>query len=47
MNETIEINGRVVGPGRATYVIAEVSANHNQDFEQADLHAKHHLAKER
>ena len=35
MNETIEINGRVVGPGRAAYVIAEVSANHNQDFEQA------------
>jgi pseudaminic acid synthase len=37
MNETIEINGRVVGPGRATYVIAEISANHNQDFEQAVL----------
>src|ERR1700675_2185412 len=35
MNESIEINGRVVGPGRATYVIAEVSANQNQDFEQA------------
>ena len=35
MSETIEINGRMVGPGRATYVVAEISANHNQDFEQA------------
>jgi N-acetylneuraminate synthase len=35
MSETIEINARVVGPGRAAYVIAELSANHNQDFEQA------------
>jgi pseudaminic acid synthase len=37
MSESIEINGRVVGPGHATYVIAEVSANHNQNFEQAVL----------
>lgn len=29
------INGRPIGPGNATYVIAEMSANHNQDFDQA------------
>ncbi len=31
----IEINGRRVGPGHPTYVIAELSANHNQRFDQA------------
>jgi N-acetylneuraminate synthase len=31
----IEIAGRRVGPGNPTYVIAELSANHNQDFDQA------------
>ena len=31
----IEINGRRIGPGCPTYIIAEMSANHNQDFEQA------------
>jgi pseudaminic acid synthase len=35
MTESIEINGRSVGRGHPTYVIAELSANHNQDFEQA------------
>ena len=35
MSATIEINGRLVGKGQATYVIAELSANHNQDFSQA------------
>lgn len=30
-----EINGRRVGPGHPVYVIAELSANHNQDFDQA------------
>lgn len=29
------INGRVIGPGHPAYVIAEMSANHNQDFAQA------------
>jgi N-acetylneuraminate synthase len=29
------INGREIGPGRPVYVIAEMSANHNQDFAQA------------
>jgi len=29
------INGRRVGPQEPVYVIAELSANHNQDFEQA------------
>ena len=31
----IEINGRRIGPGYSTYLIAEMSANHNQDFDQA------------
>ncbi|MCH7786212.1 MAG: pseudaminic acid synthase [Chloroflexi bacterium] len=31
----IEINGRRVGPGYPAYIVAEMSANHNQDFEQA------------
>jgi len=29
------VNGRLLGPGLPVYVIAEVSANHNQDFGQA------------
>ncbi len=29
------INGRAIGPGTLTYIIAELSANHNQDFDQA------------
>jgi N-acetylneuraminate synthase len=32
---TIRINGRTIGVGHPVYVIAEVSANHHQDFEQA------------
>ena len=32
---TITINGRVVGPGHPTYMVAEMSANHNQNFDQA------------
>ena len=35
MNPFIEINDRRIGPGYPTYVIAEMSANHNQDFGQA------------
>jgi N-acetylneuraminate synthase len=31
----IEIAGRVVGPGHPVYIIAELSANHRQDFEAA------------
>jgi N-acetylneuraminate synthase len=32
---TITINGRSIGPGHPTYMVAEMSANHNQDFDQA------------
>ena len=35
MIPSIEINRRCIGPGYPVYVVAEVSANHNQDFEQA------------
>jgi N-acetylneuraminate synthase len=35
MNSFIEIAGRRVGPGYPTCIIAEMSANHNQDFDQA------------
>ncbi len=31
----MQINNRPIGPGHPTYIIAEMSANHNQDFEQA------------
>lgn len=31
----IDLNGRRVGPAELVYIIAEVSANHNQDFDQA------------
>ncbi len=35
MSETILINGRRIGAGSPVYVVAELSANHNQDYEQA------------
>ena len=35
MNDHIHIGGRRVGPGAPVYVVAELSANHNQDFDQA------------
>lgn len=35
MNSTIEINNRKIGKNHQTYIIAELSANHNQDFDQA------------
>lgn len=35
MAEIIEIDGRKIGSGQPAYIIAEMSANHNQDFEQA------------
>lgn len=31
----IQINRRRIGPGEPVYIIAEISANHNQDFNQA------------
>lgn len=31
----IRINDRIVGPGHPTYIIAELSANHHQDFDRA------------
>jgi sialic acid synthase SpsE len=34
-NAVIEIAGRPIGPGHATYVVAELSANHNQKFDEA------------
>ena len=34
---TIRIQGRRIGPGYPVYVIAELSANHHQQFEQAVL----------
>ncbi|HEY8995233.1 MAG TPA: pseudaminic acid synthase [Lacunisphaera sp.] len=35
MNTPFTIKGRAIGPGHPVYVIAEMSANHNQDFAQA------------
>ncbi len=35
MNRNITIGPRQVGANQATYMVAELSANHNQDFEQA------------
>src|SRR5215472_9249631 len=32
---SIEINGRRIGEGAPTYIVAEMSANHNQNFTQA------------
>jgi len=31
----LEITGRHIGPGEPTYIVAEMSANHGQDFDQA------------
>ena len=35
MLPSIEIGGRNVGPGYPVYIVAEMSANHNQDFDAA------------
>jgi len=35
MNKSIEINGHKIGPGQPVYVVAEISANHNQKYEEA------------
>lgn len=31
----IEINGRKIGPGEPVYIVAEMSANHGQDYDRA------------
>jgi pseudaminic acid synthase len=35
MNPTIQINGRCIGTGHPCYIVAEMSANHNQCFDDA------------
>jgi len=35
MNATIEINGRRIGTGLPVYIVAELSANHHQNFDEA------------
>ena len=35
MAPQIEINGRAIGTGQPTYIIAEMSANHNQQIDHA------------
>lgn len=35
MSISIKIGGRMIGPGQPVYLIAEISANHNQDFDHA------------
>ena len=35
MSSFLKIGTRSIGPGNPVYVIAELSANHNQDFDQA------------
>lgn len=35
MTSPFSIQGREIGPGRPVYIIAEMSANHHQDFAQA------------
>ena len=35
MEATIEIGERRIGPGYPTYIVAEMSANHNRDFDEA------------
>jgi pseudaminic acid synthase len=35
MTEQVVINGRRIGPGQPTYIVAEMSGNHQQDFAQA------------
>jgi pseudaminic acid synthase len=35
MNDSVVINGRRIGSGYPVYTVAEMSANHNQDFDEA------------
>jgi N-acetylneuraminate synthase len=43
MNSSITIAGRSIAPGKPAYIIAELSANHNQNFDEAVklVHAAH------
>lgn len=38
MPKNFQINGRVIGPGHQTYIIAELSANHHHSLERAIKH---------
>ena len=35
-NQPFAIAGRAIGPGQPPYVVAEISANHGQDYQQAE-----------
>lgn len=35
MNKEIKIGGRLIGPGRPAYIVAEAGSNHNNDFDTA------------
>lgn len=35
MNDTIRIGRKTIGPGHPVYIVAEISANHNQKYEEA------------
>jgi pseudaminic acid synthase len=35
MSESLQIGGRRIGPGQPTYIIAELSGNHNQNYDEA------------
>ena len=35
MSQSVKINDRMIGSGQPVYIIAEMSANHNHDFDQA------------
>ncbi len=35
LKTNFQIDGRLIGPGQPTYIIAELSANHHQDFDRA------------
>jgi pseudaminic acid synthase len=35
MDRQIQINSQKIGPGHSVYIIAEMSANHNQNYDQA------------
>ena len=35
MPAEIEIQGRQIGRGRPVYIVAEISGNHNQSFDEA------------
>ena len=44
LKKHIQINNRLIGPNQPTYIIAELSANHNQDFDRA-VEIIHHAHK--